>query len=167
MTFQESVRVCFSKYADFSGRASRSEYWWFFLFIVLVGTATSFVSDYVSAIFLLGTLLPSLAAATRRLHDTQRSGWWQLAGPLGGVDRRHGRVRHRGDAAAPLHQDPAGQPTAVPCDVQLLRVLTRVRAERLPIVIVSAAGCAVAALMFLLVLTGRLAYRGEKGEVAA
>ena len=43
----------------------------------------------------------------------------------------------------------------------------RVRAERLPVVIVSAAGCAVAALMFLLVLTGRLAYRGEKGEVAA
>src|SRR5437773_11466425 len=78
MTFQESVRVCFSKYADFSGRASRSEYWWFFLFIVLVGTATSFVSDYVSAIFLLATLLPSLAAATRRLHDTERSGWWQL-----------------------------------------------------------------------------------------
>ena len=78
MTFQESVRVCFSKYADFSGRASRSEYWWFFLFIVLVGVATSLVSDIVSTIFLLGTLLPSLAAATRRLHDTQRSGWWQL-----------------------------------------------------------------------------------------
>ena len=78
MSFQESIRVCLSKYADFSGRASRSEYWWFFLFIVLVGTATSFVSDYVSAIFLLATLLPSLAAATRRLHDTQRSGWWQL-----------------------------------------------------------------------------------------
>ena len=78
MTFQESVRVCLIKYADFSGRASRSEYWWFFLFIILVGTATSFVSNFVSAIFLLGTLLPSLAAATRRLHDTERSGWWQL-----------------------------------------------------------------------------------------
>jgi uncharacterized membrane protein YhaH (DUF805 family) len=78
MTFQESIQVCFSKYADFSGRASRSEYWWFFLFIVLVGVATSLVSDFVSAIFLLVTLLPSLAAATRRLHDTERSGWWQL-----------------------------------------------------------------------------------------
>ena len=78
MSFQESIRVCLSKYADFSGRASRSEYWWFFLFIVLVGVATSLLSDLVSTIFLLGTLLPSLAAATRRLHDTQRSGWWQV-----------------------------------------------------------------------------------------
>jgi uncharacterized membrane protein YhaH (DUF805 family) len=78
MTFQESIQVCFAKYADFSGRASRSEYWWFFLFIVLVGVATSLVSDWVSTVFLLATLLPSLAAATRRLHDTERSGWWQL-----------------------------------------------------------------------------------------
>src|SRR5690349_3641974 len=87
MTFQESIRVCFSKYADFSGRASRSEYWWFFLFIVLVGFATSMVSNYLSALFYLGTLLPSLAAATRRLHDTGRSGWWQLIAlvPLLGI----------------------------------------------------------------------------------
>ena len=39
MTFQESIRVCFSKYADFSGRATRSEYWWFFLFILVVFVA--------------------------------------------------------------------------------------------------------------------------------
>ena len=78
MTFQESIRVCFSKYADFSGRASRSEYWWFVLFIVLVSLAASIVSNTVSALFTLATLLPSLAAASRRLHDTGRSGWWQL-----------------------------------------------------------------------------------------
>jgi len=78
MTFQESIRVCFNKYADFSGRASRSEYWWFVLFIVLVGLAASIVSNAVSALFTLATLLPSLAAASRRLHDTGRSGWWQL-----------------------------------------------------------------------------------------
>ena len=78
MTFQESVKVCFSKYADFSGRASRSEYWWFFLFIILAGAVISILSDKLAMVFYLATLLPSLAAATRRLHDTSRSGWWQL-----------------------------------------------------------------------------------------
>lgn len=78
MTFQESIKVCFSKYADFSGRASRSEYWWFVLFILLVSAATSLISPMLSGLFTLATLLPSIAAATRRLHDTQRTGWWQL-----------------------------------------------------------------------------------------
>lgn len=78
MTFQESIRVCFSKYADFNGRAGRSEYWWFILFIVIVSLATSMVGSVLSGLFSLGTLLPSIAAATRRLHDTNRSGWWQL-----------------------------------------------------------------------------------------
>ena len=78
MTFQESIRVCFAKYAQFSGRASRSEYWWFMLFIVLASAALSMFSDLLSALFALGTLVPSIAAATRRLRDTNRSGWWQL-----------------------------------------------------------------------------------------
>ena len=78
MTFQESVRVCFTKYADFSGCAHRSEYWWFFLFVVLVSVGVSLFSSTLSALFSLATLLPSIAAATRRLHDTNRSGWWQL-----------------------------------------------------------------------------------------
>jgi uncharacterized membrane protein YhaH (DUF805 family) len=78
MSFQEAIRVCFSKYADFSGRATRSEYWWFFLFTVLVSIALSMISPLISGLFSLGTLLPSIAAAARRLHDTGRSGWWQL-----------------------------------------------------------------------------------------
>lgn len=78
MTFQESIKVCFAKYADFSGRASRSEYWWFILFIILAGLAISLISQELSGLFTLGTLLPSIAAAARRLHDTNRSGWWQL-----------------------------------------------------------------------------------------
>jgi uncharacterized membrane protein YhaH (DUF805 family) len=78
MTFQESIKVCFSKYAEFSGRATRSEYWWYFLFIVLVSLGLSYISHTLSLLFSLATLLPSLAAATRRLHDTNRSGWWQL-----------------------------------------------------------------------------------------
>ncbi len=78
MTFQESVRTCFSKYADFTGRAVRSEYWWFALFVVVVSLALSLLSNVASSVFGLVTILPSIAAATRRLHDTNRSGWWQL-----------------------------------------------------------------------------------------
>ena len=78
MMFQESIRICFAKYADFTGRASRSEYWWFFLFIILSGAIISVLSSKLAGVFYLATLLPSLAAATRRLHDTRRSGWWQL-----------------------------------------------------------------------------------------
>lgn len=78
MKLQESVKVCLTKYADFTGRATRSEYWWFMLFIVLVSAATSTVSNTLGVLFSLATLLPSVAAAARRLHDTNRSGWWQL-----------------------------------------------------------------------------------------
>jgi len=78
MTFQESIKTCFSKYADFNGRAVRSEYWWFALFIVLVSMGLGIISEIVSGLFSLAVLIPSLAAAARRLHDTNRSGWWQL-----------------------------------------------------------------------------------------
>ena len=82
MTFQESIKTCFSKYADFSGRASRSEYWWFILFYFLASAACSLVSQTVGGLFSLALLLPSLAAGARRLHDTNRSGLWLLIGFL-------------------------------------------------------------------------------------
>ena len=78
MTFQEAIRVCFSKYADFSGRASKSEYWWFFLFTFIASIVLSVLNQYVSWLFSLATLLPSFAVGARRLHETNRSGWWQL-----------------------------------------------------------------------------------------
>ena len=78
MTFQDSIRVCFSKYADFNGRAGRPEYWWFALFIVIASLAMSKLSAALGGVFSLAVLLPSIAAAARRLHDTNRSGWWQL-----------------------------------------------------------------------------------------
>ncbi len=78
MTFGESISTCFSKYAAFNGRASRSEYWWFLLFTFLASLATGIVSDTLSALFSLGVLLPSLAVGARRLHDTNRSGWFLL-----------------------------------------------------------------------------------------
>lgn len=87
MTFVESIKTCFSKYADFKGRASRSEFWWFMLFNVACYIVTSFISDALYLLFALATLLPSLAVGARRLHDTDRSGWLQLIGliPLVGL----------------------------------------------------------------------------------
>ncbi len=78
MNFQESVKTCFSKYADFNGTASLPEYWWFALFLFVGNLVISAVSPMLSVLFALGTILPAIAAAARRLHETQRSGWWQL-----------------------------------------------------------------------------------------
>jgi uncharacterized membrane protein YhaH (DUF805 family) len=80
VNFQDSIKVCLNKYVDFSGRAGRPEYWWFALFVFLGNFVLSYVSFWLSLLFVLGMLLPQLAAATRRLHDTGRSGWWQLIG---------------------------------------------------------------------------------------
>ncbi len=80
MTFTESIKTCLSKFADFNGRASRSEYWWYVLFIILTGANLSAINRNLAALFYLVTLLPSIAAAARRLHDTNRSGWLQLIG---------------------------------------------------------------------------------------
>lgn len=78
MTFGDSISTCFSKYAAFDGRASRSEYWWWALFTFLASLASGLVSETLSALFSLGVLLPSLAVGARRLHDTDRSGWFLL-----------------------------------------------------------------------------------------
>ena len=75
------------QYAVFSGRARRTEYWMFVLcnvvFMLLVGMVDRLIGsdkEILSAIYSLAVLLPSLAVAVRRLHDTDRSGWWLLIG---------------------------------------------------------------------------------------
>jgi len=78
MTFIESVQTCYQKYANFDGTASRSEYWWFALFYFIASVVLSEINTWLYIAFSLGSLLPALAVATRRLHDTDRSGWWQL-----------------------------------------------------------------------------------------
>jgi uncharacterized membrane protein YhaH (DUF805 family) len=78
MTFIDAVKICFAKYADFNGCASRPEFWWWFVFTLVATTLLRLVNLNVAAIFSLATFLPSLAVAARRLHDTDRSGWWQL-----------------------------------------------------------------------------------------
>jgi uncharacterized membrane protein YhaH (DUF805 family) len=89
MSFIASIKTCFKNYAVFSGRAARSEFWWFTLFLVLGNIAATMIDSIVfsippdqsgplNSIFSLGTLLPSIAVSVRRLHDLQRSGWWLL-----------------------------------------------------------------------------------------
>jgi len=78
MTFQESIQVCFQKYADFNGRAKKSEYWWFELFLFLGSLVLGIIGDILPGIFALATILPSLAVGARRLHDINKSGWFQL-----------------------------------------------------------------------------------------
>ena len=78
MNFGQAISTCFSKYATFSGRASRPEFWWFFLFQILVSIAASMLGDVVAGLVSLAMLLPALAVGARRLHDIGKSGWWQL-----------------------------------------------------------------------------------------
>ncbi|WP_271985662.1 DUF805 domain-containing protein [Pseudoclavibacter terrae] len=102
-SFGQAVKRFFKKYAVFSGRASRSEYWWWILFGVIVnavffligslaggpgtmdssGQFTGASGAYtavsvVQSLWGLATLIPGLALLFRRLHDTNRSGWWWL-----------------------------------------------------------------------------------------
>lgn len=71
MDFGEAIKVCFNKFADFNGRARRSEFWWFQLFAYLVSSVTCGIGALV-------LFIPLLAVTARRLHDTNHSGWWQL-----------------------------------------------------------------------------------------
>ncbi|MEG8279900.1 DUF805 domain-containing protein [Streptomyces sp. AHA2] len=81
------------KYAVFSGRARRKEYWMFALFYALFAIVAAVIDGVVfgtqilSLVLALGLLLPSLGVTVRRLHDTNRSGWWILIGfiPLVGA----------------------------------------------------------------------------------
>jgi uncharacterized membrane protein YhaH (DUF805 family) len=89
MGFGQAVKTCFRKYADFHGRAPRSEYWYFVLATVLMGVAVGLVCGVTGnksailvgiGLMVLAIFLPSLAAQVRRLHDTNSSGWWLLLG---------------------------------------------------------------------------------------
>ena len=87
MFFANIIRECFTKYAEFNGRASRPEFWWFALFVTLVSGALAYVSEAASSIFLIAVFLPLMAVGTRRLRDTGKSGWSMLylLVPVGGL----------------------------------------------------------------------------------
>jgi uncharacterized membrane protein YhaH (DUF805 family) len=87
MDFSQAIKTCLNKYAAFSGRAQRSEYWYFFLFMVVVNVVASVLDSAIfgdiPVLYLIATLaiiVPSIAVGVRRLHDTDRSGWWLLLG---------------------------------------------------------------------------------------
>lgn len=85
LEFGEAIRICWKKFSDFKGRARRSEYWWWCLLCFIIYTATRLIGhilslgDIFKMIAWLILIIPSLAAGTRRLHDTGRSGWWIVA----------------------------------------------------------------------------------------
>ncbi len=88
MPFAVAVQKCLSNYVTFSGRAQRSEYWWFVLFVILVCVAAAILDNLLGITFTddgdgpiqvvvgLAVALPTLSVAVRRLHDQDRSGWW-------------------------------------------------------------------------------------------
>jgi uncharacterized membrane protein YhaH (DUF805 family) len=101
MTFGEAIRAVYGNYATFSGRARRSEYWWWFLYMLIAvsviaaietqlglgfGTVAgadgavyaAYQGGPLTGIWGLAHLLPGIAVAVRRLHDTDRTGWWLL-----------------------------------------------------------------------------------------
>lgn len=104
MNFETAIRTCLTKYATFTGRAPRSEFWWFSLFSFLVEIAAMLLGGalfsgsmresgmggsmhgwymfthpgWLSGLVHLALILPGLAVAVRRLHDVGRSGWWLL-----------------------------------------------------------------------------------------
>lgn len=84
MSFTQASRAFFARYFDYSGRSSRSEYWYAVLFLALASAACSIVDAAIgkpvfSALFNLLIFLPNISLTVRRLHDTGRSGWWLLA----------------------------------------------------------------------------------------
>ena len=94
MSFADAIKTCLAKYADFSGRARRSEYWFFSLAILLAYVAAAVIMAVVKPLGLLlivalvlGAIVPGLAVSIRRLHDTGKSGLWYLIGfvPFGGI----------------------------------------------------------------------------------
>jgi uncharacterized membrane protein YhaH (DUF805 family) len=83
VNFGQSIRNVLSQYVGFRGRARRSEYWYFELFAFLgligIGIVEAFIGTRViSTVFELALILPQLSVGARRLHDIDRSGWWQL-----------------------------------------------------------------------------------------
>jgi len=78
MNFSEAVKSAFSKYTQFSGRSSRPEYWYFFLFWFIGDMVAGLLAIPVAVIFFSATLIPRITVNVRRFHDIGMSGWWVL-----------------------------------------------------------------------------------------
>ena len=78
MNFIEAVKSVFTNYANFNGRARRSEYWWYFLFSIIASEGLNLISPIASLVFSLITFIPTLAVTFRRMHDVGKSAWFLL-----------------------------------------------------------------------------------------
>jgi uncharacterized membrane protein YhaH (DUF805 family) len=76
MGFFDAIKICFVKYVDFTGRASRPEFWYFVLFVLIAELCLLVAYRPLGIAFVIACILPRLAVAVRRLHDIDRSGWW-------------------------------------------------------------------------------------------
>ena len=90
MNFKESIKICYSKFFDFSGRASKSEFWWFQLYCIIIYLLQFVFQGDLQVLFsiiVIANLIPVYAAGVRRIHDSNKSGWWMLIGfiPLIGL----------------------------------------------------------------------------------
>ena len=77
MSFVAAIQSGFRNYVNFKGRATRSEYWWWTLFTLVI-QAASFIFAGLGDLLSLAVLVPSIAVAIRRMHDTNHRGWWML-----------------------------------------------------------------------------------------
>lgn len=94
MNMLQAVKTVFSKYATFSGRARRAEYWWYLLFVIIASVVLVLIDGAIGTagvltiVFSVCIMLPSISVTVRRLHDVDRSGWWYfivlipLVGPI-------------------------------------------------------------------------------------
>ena len=85
MDFVTAIKTCLNKYVDFNGRASRSEYWWFVLAVILAQVVAGIIGGIIGLNFLpwivwLAVIVPTLAVAVRRLHDLDKPWVWILLG---------------------------------------------------------------------------------------
>ena len=89
--FGTAIKLGFQRYIDFTGRSARAEFWWWVLFLVVANIVLSVADELTNrfpafgpiggelrGLFILATLIPSLAVGVRRLHDINRTGWWWL-----------------------------------------------------------------------------------------
>jgi len=78
MNIQQAFQTCFRKYTDFTGRASRPEYWWFILAYMVIAVVAALIHRFVYGAVVLVFIAPLLAVGARRLHDVGKSGWFLL-----------------------------------------------------------------------------------------
>ncbi|MEX2445954.1 MAG: DUF805 domain-containing protein [Dehalococcoidia bacterium] len=121
MSFADAVRSGLNNYANFSGRAMRSEYWFWVLFVLIVSLIANFVdsvlggSGFIAVLVSLALLVPNIAVGVRRLHDINKTGWnvlWGLIPILGWIYLIYLAVQPSNPGSNNYGPEPSGTPSA-------------------------------------------------------